>query len=294
MAGTIYKITNNINGKIYIGKTIRSPEARWNEHMRNALSEQDRYNTPLYLAMRKHGIKNFNFEIIEQNISEDKINEREKYYINYFHTTSHENGYNITLGGDGGRTSTKLTNNDVKNIQSILLDENNILSFRQIGKLFNVEGSAIRGINIGECWQDEKLTYPLRRYSVTGLTLSKQKYKEIVELLQNSNLQLNELMKEYELTESQMSAINNGRYCYNGKHEYYKNIYSGPFPIRQIKLNKKLTKETFIPILYDCIYTKDSMATLGKRYHQTGNTLQYIFAGNRRKELTKDFLTPIR
>lgn len=55
MAGTIYKITNNINGKIYIGKTIRSPETRWNEHIRNALFEQDRYNTPLYSAMRKYG-----------------------------------------------------------------------------------------------------------------------------------------------------------------------------------------------------------------------------------------------
>lgn len=101
-------------------------------------------------------------------------------------------------------------------------------------------------------------------------------------------------MKKYKLSEQQLSSINNGQYCYNGKHTYYSPIYTGPFPIRKIHKQEKITEENFIPILRDCIYTTQSMNQLGEKYNQKGNTLQYIFSGNRRKELTKNFVTPIK
>ena len=55
--GYIYKITNNINGKSYIGKTERTIEIRWKEHLRHIASLQDRL--PLYKAMAKYGKENF-------------------------------------------------------------------------------------------------------------------------------------------------------------------------------------------------------------------------------------------
>lgn len=245
--------------------------------------------------MRKYGVDNFIFEILEDNISsEQELNEREKYYIQKYNSTSHENGYNIAIGGDGGRISSKLSSSQVDNIISILLDENNIESFSQIGEHFGVESSTIRAINIGETWYNEKLNYPLRKYSTTGLSLTRQQYKEIVDLLLFSTIKLQEIMKKYKLSEQQLSSINNGQYCYNGKHTYYSPIYTGPFPIRKIHKQEKITEENFIPILRDCIYTTQSMNQLGEKYNQKGNTLQYIFSGNRRKELTKNFVTPIR
>jgi group I intron endonuclease len=60
----IYKITNLINNKIYIGKTIRTVELRWQEHIRDSKTGK----TPLYLAMQKYGINNFKIEIINDNI----------------------------------------------------------------------------------------------------------------------------------------------------------------------------------------------------------------------------------
>ena len=93
--GFIYKITNKINDKIYIGQTSGTIEKRFKEHIK-----QSRYNDTfhLYRAMRKYGIENFEVEEIEE--CEDMIlSQREKYYIEYF--DSYKNGYNMTIGGDG-------------------------------------------------------------------------------------------------------------------------------------------------------------------------------------------------
>jgi len=90
----IYKIINNVNGKFYIGKTIKSAEERFKRHYYN----HQKQNTHLYKSMRKHGFENFSFEIIEEVVGD--INERECYWIE--HLNPH---YNMTAGGDGGDTS---------------------------------------------------------------------------------------------------------------------------------------------------------------------------------------------
>jgi len=96
--GYIYLITNLINNKKYIGKTSRKPNLRWNEHKCNAFYEN--YNFPLYKAMKKYGIENFKFEVIEDNIPLKELNKREEYWINYYNTYNGA-GYNATKGGDG-------------------------------------------------------------------------------------------------------------------------------------------------------------------------------------------------
>lgn len=93
----IYKIENNINGKVYIGKTLKKPEERWKEHVRDS-QKADSQNRPLYQAFRKYGIDNFVLSIIEE-CCPDSINEREIFWIEAF--GSFKNGYNATFGGDG-------------------------------------------------------------------------------------------------------------------------------------------------------------------------------------------------
>lgn len=93
----IYKITNDVNGKVYIGKTLFSVEKRWKEHFKDSKKERCK-NRPLYRAMNKYGIEHFHIETIEQ-CTDENVSEREKYWISYYN--SYHNGYNATYGGDG-------------------------------------------------------------------------------------------------------------------------------------------------------------------------------------------------
>ena len=93
--GYIYKITNKINNKCYIGKTELTPEIRWKRHLNTWKKGKDR---PLYRAFNKYGIDNFILEILEEN-DNNLLSEREIYYIELY--DSFKNGYNSTKGGDG-------------------------------------------------------------------------------------------------------------------------------------------------------------------------------------------------
>lgn len=93
----IYIIKNNINNKVYIGKTNRTIEKRWEEHKKDYRREL-KEKRPLYSAMLFWGIENFLIEKIEE-CSLDEVCNKEKYWIKYYN--SYENGYNATEGGDG-------------------------------------------------------------------------------------------------------------------------------------------------------------------------------------------------
>lgn len=96
----IYKITNLLNKKSYIGKS-NNIERRFKDHIRLAFTENHKeYNKSLYQAFRKYGIQNFSFNVIEELKDYNLASQREKYWINYYQTFT--NGYNESLGGDGG------------------------------------------------------------------------------------------------------------------------------------------------------------------------------------------------
>lgn len=93
----IYKITNQINGKIYIGKTLKTIPERWKEHCLDYKKERCE-KRPLYDAMNKYGVKNFTIEEVEECLP-DVLNDREVYWIEQY--GSFKYGYNATKGGDG-------------------------------------------------------------------------------------------------------------------------------------------------------------------------------------------------
>ena len=93
----IYKITNLITGKSYIGETNRTIEARWYQHRYRA--ENEIRSEYLYRAMNKYGIENFIIEEIEQCKPEVRF-ERETYYILLYDTLA-PNGYNLILSQNG-------------------------------------------------------------------------------------------------------------------------------------------------------------------------------------------------
>lgn len=100
--GYIYKITNLINNKIYIGQVYnKSIYDRFNRHCDGASKTSRSY---LCRAIHKYGKDNFKIECIEECYSVSELNEREKYWIKYYNSTNGNIGYNLTLGGEGGNT----------------------------------------------------------------------------------------------------------------------------------------------------------------------------------------------
>lgn len=104
----IYKITNTINQKLYIGKTIcKNPVNRWYRHLsiaKNKTTSNHTYQL-VHKSINKYGKENFTFEVIEECGSEALGAGREKFWIE-FHKTNvwiygSQFGYNLTAGGDG-------------------------------------------------------------------------------------------------------------------------------------------------------------------------------------------------
>ena len=90
----IYKIENLINHKIYIGQSVNI-EKRWQKHKSAVFNKNDKgYEYPLYRAIRKYGIDNFSFSIIEK-CSDLELNDREVYWIDYYN--SFFEGYNQSI-----------------------------------------------------------------------------------------------------------------------------------------------------------------------------------------------------
>lgn len=92
----IYKIENKINGKVYIGQTIRGLNHRKNQHIQRFKScERDH---KLYLAFNKYGMNNFVFEVIFCTFDKSYLNDLEIHFIKEYN--SYNRGYNMTMGGD--------------------------------------------------------------------------------------------------------------------------------------------------------------------------------------------------
>lgn len=97
--GYIYCITNLLNSKRYVGKTLQSIQERFKEHCRDSHKERCE-RRPLYDAMNKYGVENFIVEELEVVEDDTLLDEKEIYWIQELQTYG-SNGYNATKGGDG-------------------------------------------------------------------------------------------------------------------------------------------------------------------------------------------------
>ena len=92
----IYKITNTVNKKAYIGKSVEIIPKRWTEHVKSSLNIGTISHSKIHDAIKEYGIQNFTFEILEE-CDKNKLGEREKFWISFYETNNY--GYNIKSGG---------------------------------------------------------------------------------------------------------------------------------------------------------------------------------------------------
>lgn len=169
--GYIYKITNMVTQKVYVGQTILQPERRWHQHELSAqnLSRNDS-NLPLHAAMRKYGLDVFHYEIVEK-CDDSIINEREIYWIAVYDSTDPAKGYNLSLGGGGTsyyRTEDLLAlwnqGKGVKEISEITGMDRGFLSLRLREAGIHPEEIKIRRYAAAK----ERSSYPVHQYSLDG------------------------------------------------------------------------------------------------------------------------------
>lgn len=189
----IYRFVNLINGKSYIGQAV-SLKRRFDSHITNY--NNNRYDTPLYRAIRKYGFENFDYiieecieDILEKEHLKRKLDELEISYIKKY--DSYNNGYNQTLGGDYGVLGYKMTSEQVEKIRRgsnkvhedgrntiyVYDKELNIIlefpTFRIATTSLNINYQSARNSN-------QKKTWYLKRYKFS-------RNKQELELLINGN-----------------------------------------------------------------------------------------------------------
>lgn len=109
----VYKITNKVTNKIYIGITNQGSGARYRHHWYESRIGEP---SPIHRSMAKYGEDNFTLEIIDFADTYDELKEKEKYWIKQYNSTDKSIGYNLTEGGDGtfGRKHSEETKEKIR------------------------------------------------------------------------------------------------------------------------------------------------------------------------------------
>ena len=128
----IYLIKNQINNKVYVGQS-RNIEQRWRTHRNRPFNPHSiDYEKPLYRAIRKYGIENFSFQVLEE-CSIEALNEKEVYWISQLNAMNPLFGYNLTEGGTAV-APVKLSKTECNQIVDLLLNSDK--TQEDIAKIF--------------------------------------------------------------------------------------------------------------------------------------------------------------
>ena len=271
--GFIYLIKNIVNNKIYIGQTLISPFDRWKEHIK---SINRNINSPLYEDVRKYGIENFTFQILEENISSEYLDKKECFYIKKYESIDINKGYNISQGGKKN-TSTRVL--DLADVENIILMIKKGMSFIEIAKIFNVNPSTISDINNGDTWYLDKYEYPINEKIYKHKNFNNQTIQDIYKLLRENNT-ISMIAEQYLVSKTTISKINKG-IIYHQKGTDY--------PIKEFGVGKQAINNVRLKdIAYKLSTSKDSLVKLARLLHIDRGTLSSINNGVLyQKELAK-------
>lgn len=281
--GKIYKYTNLINGMVYIGQTKQTLEQRDYKHQ-----TQLNDNTYFHRALRKYGRENFSLELIEDNIPYEALNEKEKYYINYFdsfYTTG--NGYNLTQGGQWGSGTQKLTIQQSQEIKQLIA--NSSMSFSEIGSNYNVTVYCISDINRGRTFRDDSLDYPIRKVPTRSF-IDETKIDIILDMLCNTEMTQKEIAEATDVHEYTVGEINRGHNSWCPKEL----VYPLRKPVQNNTYVNKITYKDVQEICYKLCFTNTTIENIGKQYGIAKNTVGDISRGLTWKNITQQFKCPIR
>lgn len=216
----IYKIVFE-NNKVYIGLS-NDIRRRLNEHLRKDVSEHP--DLLISKALQKHKI--IDIEVLELIDEKDrvKLQEREKYWIQFYNSFQDRNkGYNMTAGGDGAssgvyNTASYIEQSTVEKIYELL--KNTSLTYEDIADQTCTSYSIVSRINNGIHYHNSEISYPIRRVRAeryetnnkhSSFYNNEQKLLNLIEDLKNNILSYKQLEEKYDVKKTTLSLINQGK-----------------------------------------------------------------------------------
>lgn len=281
----IYKFTNKINGHCYIGQT-NNLQKRYNGHKSEAFNEKaSGYWLPFHCAIRKYGIENFNYEILEEiadGESQKFIDEREKYFIAYYHSLKDEDGYNVTIGGEGCpkpplsyeeklERSKLFAKEEIQDIQKRLLNDE---EYDDIEKIYfpKLKRTFLVNINTGTNFYNPDFKYPLKKNAKSKF--SQKEIREIKNRIKSGEI-YSSIQKDFNIKSAGfLSMINTGKYFYNEEDSY---------PLCN-KGCRKTDNEFWVKgIINDILQTDLSLNKIAEKWNKSYSTVKNINAGRSHK-----------
>lgn len=290
----IYKFTNKISGKHYIGQT-NNLQKRYNGHKSESFNQKaSGYWLPFHCAIRKYGIENFSYEVLEEiadGESQNFVNEREQYFIQYYNSLKDNNGYNVTTGGNGCpkpplsyeeklERSKLFTKEEIQDIQKRLMNDE---EFDDIEEIYSpkLKRTFLVNINTGTNFYNPDFDYPLKKNSKSKF--SQKEIQEIKSMIKQG-LTYKTIQEKFDIKSAGfISMINTGKYFYDKNEKY---------PLCD-KQGKKVQNEVWVEeIRQEILNTSTPLLQIAKKFNKSYATVKNINSGRSHK---KDDLTyPLR
>lgn len=312
-------IKNIINNKKYVGQT-RSIKDRWNEHIKN-LTYNRHGNTYLQRAWNKYGKDNFQFLIIEEVKDENKLTEREQYWIDFYKTRNLKKfGYNLRDAQDaryqGEETKQKIKDSmmgrmkgeknpaaklNEKKVSLIVADLINNTPILQVSKKYNISVSTLRNIIHGRSWNEisggpiDNLIGRKKKKEIIkkGINkngennpnskLDKDKVVQIVQLIKAGE-KIDTIAKMYNVSISTIVFIRNGK--------SWLDVTGGPITDQKkenLHSNAKLTTKDILKIV-EMIKNKISISDISKQFNVSYCTINRIKNGSSYSHITNGLI----
>lgn len=290
----IYKYTNLQTGYSYIGQT-NNLQKRYNGHKSEAFNPKaSGYWLPFHCAIRKYGLENFTYEVLEEiaeGESQSFIDEREKFFIEYYQTLISQKGYNVTVGGEGCpkpplsyeeklQRSKLFTGEEIQDIQQRLINDE---EFDKIEAIYapRLKRTFLVNINTGTNFFNPDFDYPLKKNSKSKF--SQKEIQDIKNMIRRGT-KYADIKEKYNISSSGfLSQINTGAYFFDPNETY---------PLNN-KIGNKAQNEIWVDaIRQDILQTSLSLKDIAKKHNRSYSTVKNICAGRSHKKASLTY--PLR
>jgi group I intron endonuclease len=257
----IYKSTNKITGKIYIGQTTKNLEQRIKGHI---IESKINKNRPFLLSINKYGEDNFIFETIDSADNLDELNDKEIYWINFYNSVS-PNGYNVTGGGQGKKMIKtkelgKRISEGLKNSEKwqTLLNNDEYLKKREEKFINSAKGKKFSPEHKEKIWEKNKERIIKFNKSTSKKWIVVDKNNNIIrmtgkeEYFEKLGMDTGDISRMSKiLSQGKNRKRYNGYYCFIDNGESNETILNivlklDEFYIREYKIYNRITQETKI------------------------------------------------